>query len=289
MITARAFAKINWTLDILGGREDGYHEMDMLMQSVSCFDTLCCEHCDDVLFSCDDASLVGPDNLVLRAATLLRERFGVKDGADMRLVKRIPVQAGLGGGSADAAAALVALNRLWGIGLGPGDLEELGAHLGSDVPFCVRGGIARARGRGERLARLRPSIDCGIVIVMPETGLSTRAVFKAFDARCGAPSEATPRAIAAMEHGELSAFAKSLGNSLAPVAQVMVPDIGRARETLTHLGALSAQISGSGPAVFGVFESFDAALCAAERAKETWTRVLCTRPVACGVDIAEEA
>ena len=146
MLEIQAHAKINWTLDAVGKRPDGYHELDMLMQSVSLHDTLTMQEADSLVLMLSQGARVPDDgnNLVLRAARRLMEATGVERGAIMTLQKRIPVAAGMGGGSADAAAVLVGLNRLWRLGLKQTELEEIGLSIGADVPFCVRGGLVRA-------------------------------------------------------------------------------------------------------------------------------------------------
>ena len=199
MLCLAAYAKINWTLDILGTRPDGYHLMDMLMQTVSLCDLLWMEEAEDLTLEAvpggteraarsktnDGLSSAGvryyESNLVYRAALLLRERCGVRRGARIQLEKRIPSGAGMGGGSADCAAALKGLNALWGLGLSRAELLSLGLKLGADVPFLITGGLARVGGIGERIQPLLPAPQVWLVLVQPCEGLSTREVFSAFD------------------------------------------------------------------------------------------------------------
>ena len=183
MLKTHANAKINWALAIEGRRDDGYHEMDMLMQSISLHDTLTFEESDALSLSVNGAAPVWDDkNLVCRAAELLRRETGCRRGAAIALEKRIPARAGLGGGSADGAAALRALNRLWALHLSEERLLELGLSLGADFPFCLTGGLQRVRGIGERLTKLRANVSPELILAMPDEGLSTGAVFQAFDA-----------------------------------------------------------------------------------------------------------
>lgn len=170
MIVERAYAKLNLTLEVLRKREDGYHDLASIMQTVDLWDELSFEEADEIEFECSDESLSGRDNLVVRAAEILRDEVEVGRGVRVFLRKRIPVAAGLGGGSADAAAALRGLNRLWCLGLSEGELAEIGAKVGSDVPFLVSGGTAMVSGRGEVLELLPdPGID-RVVIVTPKVG-----------------------------------------------------------------------------------------------------------------------
>ena len=177
-LTARANAKINWSLSVLGVRPDGYHELDMLMQSVSLHDTLAFEESDGLSLSVDGRPAAWDEkNLVCRAASLLRARCGQTRGVRVSLVKRIPAMAGLGGGSADGAATLLALNRLWELNLPMTELLSLGLSLGADFPFCLTGGLQRVRGVGELLQPLDAPSSPGLLLVMPDEGLSTGAVF----------------------------------------------------------------------------------------------------------------
>ena len=181
-IICEAHAKINWSLNILGVREDGYHELDMLMQGVELCDELSFERARWLTLTVDGQPLpVGERNLVVRAANALNDYMGQRNGARIRLTKRIPARAGLGGGSADCAAALLALNRLWNLRLPTPVLMEIGANLGADVPFCILGGLARVGGFGERLTPLPDAPSIPLAMVTPGDGLSTAAVFRAWD------------------------------------------------------------------------------------------------------------
>lgn len=259
----RANAKINWTLDTVGVRADGYHLLDMLMQSISLHDTLTLEPAEDITFSAGGATRVPQDesNLALRAALALRGYTGTERGAAIHLHKRIPSGAGLGGGSADAAAVLHGLNALWELNLPLETLLQLGLTLGADVPFCLTGGLARVQGIGEVIAPL----PCGsrvyhLVIVQPCRGLSTPQVFRALDGMdISASRPNTPQALSALTGGNLALLADSLGNTLQPVAISMRPQIRQAITTLREHGARAAQMTGSGSAVFGVFATAAAA------------------------------
>lgn len=250
-----ARGKINWTLDITGQRHDGYHLMDMLMQPVTLADTVTLTSADDLTLSCGGEPLLSADehHLALRAAHALQKATGCTRGAAIHVHKRIPVGAGMGGGSADAAAVLLGLNRLWGLGLTQAQLEAIGLTLGADVPFCLRGGLARVRGIGEEMTPLPCGRTWPLCVIQPCEGLSTGAVFAAYHARPGTVRPATDDAALALALGDLSGLARSLGNVLQPVSEQLRPEIAGAVRALMAAGAFAALMTGSGSAVFGVF------------------------------------
>lgn len=261
----KAHAKINWALDILERRADGYHLMNMVMQSVALCDELCIEPAPALSLSVDGAP-AGEDNLVMRAARALQRHTGTNLGAKMALTKRIPAQAGLGGGSADCAAALKALNELWGLGLDWARLLEIGEQLGADVPFCLTGGLARVSGIGEVIAPVQGAPRIPLALVRPGGGLSTAAVFRLWD---GGGFPATPFDAAALTDALVQRDAPAVGrlcvNALTAPAVQLLPEIGRTLDELCRLGAFAAFMTGSGSTVVGAFED-DAAAQAAARA-----------------------
>ncbi len=283
MLCLKAHAKINWTLDILGTRPDGYHLMDMLMQTVSLHDTLWLEEADTLtLENASDAAgsvseaadaltsaavTYDQQNLVYRAAKLLQETYGVQKGARMRLHKQIPSGAGMGGGSADAATALKGLNELWQLGLPQKELLTLGLRLGADIPFLLTGGLARVRGIGEGIESLYPAPQVHLVLLQPCGGLSTKEVFGAFDAL--EPSALirpdTEGAQHALVHGELHALGQAMNNVLEGVSIPARPAIAEAARALERLGAVRGMMTGSGSVVYGVFESEQQARMAAQQ------------------------
>ena len=251
-----ACAKINWSLDITGVREDGYHLMDMLMQPVSLRDTIRLRLAEDLSLTTSGFPLLRPDenHLALRAARLLKAATGTPLGAAISVHKRIPVGAGMGGGSADAAGVLWGLNRLWNTGLSLAELEALGLQLGADVPFCLRGGLTRTRGIGEDMENLTCERFFPLIVVQPCRGLSTREIFRLWQADSN-PHPDTDTAVQALREGDLVRLRASLGNVLQPVSSGLRPEIGQAIRKLKETGADISLMTGSGSAVFGVFRS----------------------------------
>lgn len=260
-LEVRAHAKINWSLGICGMRSDGYHELDMLMQRIGLCDELSFESAGRLTLEVNgQPEADAGHNLVIRAGRLLGEYTGCSLGARIRLQKRIPARAGLGGGSADCAAALLALNRLWNLHLPMETLMALGLKLGADVPFCLRGGLCRARGVGELLTPAPPAPAYALVLVTPGEGLSTPAVFRAWDAGGYAPAPLDNAAVQrALASGDLAAAQRLARNDLEAPAIALMPEIGRCMERFRALGAPFVRMSGSGSTVFAAFEDADAA------------------------------
>lgn len=291
MIRARAFAKINWALDILATHENGYHEMDMLMQSISLCDTLTFEEADEIIFTVSrEADPDAERNLVVRAAKLLQKETGCTKGARIDLVKRTPAMAGLGGGSGDCAAAFRALNELWNLGLSGERLTELGFSLGADVAFCMDGGLQRVRGLGEQLEQLTACGTPEMLLVMPDGGLSTGAVFGGYDRmERTMPQIDMERAQDALLRGDYAALNECAANALTPPAMQASAAVGPAIDEMYRQGAVMARMSGSGSAVFGVFRDADEA-DRAQRAlsgKYAFCERITTSPV--GVELGEMA
>lgn len=267
-----ARAKINWTLDIVGKREDGYHLMDMLMQPISLADDITLLPQEELTLSVSGFPRVnpGPENLALRAAVLLKQATDYTGGASIHVHKRIPVGAGMGGGSADAAGVLAGLNRLWGTGLTQAELETLGLQLGADVPFCLRGGLQRAQGVGELLTPL----PCGglywLVVIQPCPGLSTKEVFSRFSLEACEGKPDTQGAAEALAQGDWRRLCACLGNVLQAVSAELRPEISEAITALRAQGAAGAWMTGSGSAVFGLFTSAPAARAAAQSLRPRW-------------------
>ena len=275
----QARAKVNLTMDVLRRRPDGYHEVDLLMQSVSLCDTLQVSQSDRLTLEIEGDLPVSDDNLVLRAARLLAEHARLEPRATLRLVKRIPVAAGLGGGSADAAAALVGLNQLWQLELPQRELLVLGARLGADVPFCIAGGCCRATGIGTELQRADSRLALHLVILKPCEGLLTREVFGGLVLDGFTHHPNTPGAFEAAQAGDVDALIRCMGNVLEGPAMAKRPQIAQALGELTALGALHARMSGSGSAVFGLFDSQERAAQAALQLRRRYSECYAAQSV----------
>ena len=272
----QARGKINWTLDITGRREDGYHLMDMLMQPIALCDTLCLEPASDLTLTVEGGMPLsaGEDNLVLRAARALQVHGSVQAGARMRLMKRIPMGAGLGGGSADAAAALKGLNALWGLGLDLPSLCLIGEKLGADIPFCLHDAPRRVQGIGEILSPMESRVY-PLVLVQPCEALSTKEVFAAYHSAAVKNPE-TGRAMIALAAGDLAALRKFGGNVLESASIPLRPPIAEAKNALYQSGAAFAQMTGSGSVVFGAYDTAAAARSAYQALKNRYSCCILT-------------
>lgn len=251
MITKHAKAKINLTLDILGKRDDGYHEVEMVMQSIDLADIVTLEDAEDIIVETDLAELADDrTNLAYRAAELLRDTYGEGRGAHIRIEKKIPLAAGLAGGSSDAAAVLLGLNELWGLGRTMDELTALGARLGSDVPFCMIGGTMLATGRGEILTKA-PSLGVyPLVLVKPPLGVSTAAAYGGYRADNVDVHPTADRMTEAIASGDIQRVYDAMGNVLETVTIPLRPEIAEVKRALIEAGADKAMMSGSGPTVF---------------------------------------
>ena len=255
MITVRAPAKLNLYLRVVGKRADGYHEIETLFERIDLADELTFEARprELSLTSTDPRLSCGEDNLVLKAARLLQAESGTPRGACIHLVKRIPIAAGLGGGSSDAAATLRGLNTLWGLQLDPPRLAQLAARLGSDVPFFLSAAsFAVGRGRGERCEPLDESLSLAHVLVVPEERLSTREVYASAQIDLTASKPSITMVAHALRNGSLGELAHGLWNDLAPEAIRRCPVIATIQTSLRERGCLGTLVSGSGASVFGL-------------------------------------
>lgn len=266
-ITIKAHAKINWSLNILATRDDGYHQLDMLMQSLELCDELSFENARWLTLSVDGQSLpVGGRNLVIKAAQALNDYMGQRRGARIQLKKHIPVRAGLGGGSADCAAALLALNQLWNLRLTPPALMAIGKTLGADVPFCMTGGLARVGGIGEDLRPLPAPPRIPLAMVTPGGGLSTARVFRAWDEGGYPVARADMDALAdALSRGDLTLAQRLSFNALEAPAVKLLPAVAQAMDAFTHLDAKFVRMTGSGSTVFAAFSTLEQAQAAARQ------------------------
>ncbi|MCA1816622.1 MAG: 4-(cytidine 5'-diphospho)-2-C-methyl-D-erythritol kinase [Acidobacteria bacterium] len=267
-----SFAKINLSLRVLGRRADGYHELRTVFQTISLRDRLTFRESDGSTLElvCDNCASEGvptdDSNLVARAARLLRERFNVTRGARVALEKIIPAGGGLGGGSSNAAVALIGLARLWRIETTREELTELGASLGADVPFFFTGGTALGTGRGDRVAPLEDAARSCLVVIAPRVKISTAEAFRALRAPALTKDFAPVNLLVSRGGSNFSdSLRAGLANDFEPAIFSRHPEVARARDALTEAGATAALLTGSGSSVFGVFENQGGA----ERARES--------------------
>lgn len=260
-------AKINLGLDVIRKREDGYHEVKMIMQSIRLFDrlTLTKSKTPGIRLSTNLNFLpVNEDNLVYRSAKLLMDEFEITDGLDIRLDKRIPVAAGMAGGSTDAASCMLAINRLFELRLSTRKLMERGVKLGADIPYCIMKGTALSEGIGEILTPLPKAPDCYILIAKPGFHVSTKFVYSnlKLDEHTIHPDVDTM--IDCIQKNDLHGLCDNMDNILETVTIPEHPEIGIIKKTMLENGALGSLMSGSGPTVFGVFDDLDKAKAAKE-------------------------
>lgn len=259
-IWLNAPAKINLGLDVIRKREDGYHEVRMIMQSIRLFDRLTITKnkkpgirlkTNLKFLPCDE------NNLVYKCARQISKEFNLRDGLDIKLEKRIPVAAGMAGGSADAAACLIALNKLYGLGLSVDELMERGLQFGADIPYCILKGTALSEGIGESLTPLNAAPDAHVLIVKPGIHVSTKFVYSNLNLTDQTRHPDIHSLIDAIQNDDLYELAANMGNILEDVTIEKHPEISVIKNTMMENGALGALMSGSGPTVFGLFDNED--------------------------------
>jgi 4-diphosphocytidyl-2-C-methyl-D-erythritol kinase len=272
MLTLKAHAKINWFLRVTGKRADGFHEIESLFQRVSLRDELTFEEASS-LSVVTEAAIPSDDNLVIKAALKLRETAGVTKGARLGLIKNIPIAAGLGGGSSDAAVTLTGLNNLWELGFPDERLGEMAAELGSDVPFFLGGPSALATGRGEKLSLVDSGKSVALLLLNPGIGVSAGWAYSNLQGFSEEDSGYADSFLQNLVSGDWAALREMAVNDLeAPVVKKH-PVVGELKAALIETGALYAAMSGSGPTVFGIFPDTEAAKRASETIKSPWSAV----------------
>ncbi|MCI8358846.1 MAG: 4-(cytidine 5'-diphospho)-2-C-methyl-D-erythritol kinase [Lachnospiraceae bacterium] len=270
-IVRNAYAKINLGLDVLRRREDGYHEVKMIMQTIGLYDTLTFTRKEEpgIELKIDRAGLdTGKGNLICRAAEMLFAEAGISPGVEIFLEKRIPIAAGMAGGSTDAAAALLGLNDLLELGYPLERLQALSVKLGADIPYCLMGGTALAEGIGEVLTKLPAPPPCVLTVAKPDIDVSTKFVYENLHADTLAFHPDIDGMEAAIRNGSLSGITERMGNVLETVTVREYPVIDGIKELMKAAGAENALMSGSGPTVFGIFAEEETARKAAEQIKE---------------------
>lgn len=251
----KAYAKINLGLDVVKRLPDGYHQVKMILQTVGIFDELTLEKADSGITLTTDAPglSTGSDNLVCKAAELMREKYHITEGISIHLKKKIPIAAGMAGGSTDAAATMKGISRLFGLDAPLPQLMEYGVSIGADVPYCIMGGTALAEGIGDVLTALPPAPECVILVAKPDISVSTKYVYEHLDA-AGLKSHPDIDGMrAAIEVGSLQGILDRMGNVLETVTIPAHPVIDTIKRRMRELGAVNSLMSGSGPTVFGIF------------------------------------
>lgn len=254
----KALAKINLGLDVLGRRENGYHDVRMVMQSVYLYDDVKIEKTEEPGISLETNLYFLPtdeSNIAYKAAQMLIQEFQLKQGVRITLLKHIPVAAGMAGGSSNAAAVLFGMNRLFALHLSVEELMRRGVKLGADVPYCIMRGTVLAEGIGEKLTALPPMPKCVVLIAKPSFSVSTRVVYEALDAGKMYKHPDIDGLVKGLESGSLGQIAGCMGNILEEVTIPMYPVIEEIKQEMKAQGALNAMMSGSGPTVFGLYES----------------------------------
>ncbi len=266
----KAYAKINLGLDVIGRLENGYHEVKMVMQTVGIYDVLDFQRTEGgIVITTDSGELpTGEDNLIYKAAKLMIEKYGIKEGVKIHLEKHIPIAAGMAGGSTDAAATLKGMNRLFDLGCTLKDLMELGVQIGADVPYCVMGGTALAEGIGEKLTPLAPAPDCYVLVAKPDINVSTKYVYEHLDAQEIVKHPDIDGMVEAIAEESLQGILDRMENVLETVTVSAYPVIRTIKERMKELGAINSLMSGSGPTVFGIFVEKDMARRAYDKLEE---------------------
>ncbi|NLL78148.1 MAG: 4-(cytidine 5'-diphospho)-2-C-methyl-D-erythritol kinase [Clostridiales bacterium] len=283
-ITRNAYAKINLGLDVIRRREDGYHEVKMIMQSIGLCDTLTFTRKDEagIVVVTDKKELPGDENnLIYRAAKLLTDTCRIKQGVHISLEKKIPMAAGMAGGSTDAAAVFHGMNEMFSLGLSVDEMCGLAVKIGADVPYCIKGGTALAEGIGEQLTDLPGMPDCFLLIAKPDIDVSTRFVYENLHADSLEDHPDIDGMIDAIRRRDLGGVTERLGNVLETVTVKKYPEVEEIKNFMKEHGALNALMSGSGPTVFGIYDSKEKALEARtglERGK-TAKQIFVTVPV----------
>lgn len=272
-ISLKAYAKINLALDVLGRRENGYHDVKMIMQNLDIYDELDFELIgpgDEIIIEANREDIpTDGRNLIAKAIRLMYEEYKVSSSIKVKLVKNIPVEAGMAGGSTDCAAALKAVNELFSLGADTNKLMELGVKLGADVPYCVLSQAALSEGIGEILTPIKGLKNCFVLVAKPPVGVSTAMVYKNLKLDESLKHPDVDGMVEALKNEDLNGVAERLGNVLESVTTVLYPEIDKLKDTMKEHGALNAIMSGSGPTVFGLYEDEETAKTAAEFIKQS--------------------
>ncbi|MEA4825498.1 4-(cytidine 5'-diphospho)-2-C-methyl-D-erythritol kinase [Clostridium sp. JNZ J1-5] len=277
----KAHAKINISLDVVGKREDEYHLLKMIMQNIELYDLLEIEVTDNgINIECNKPYIPNDErNLAYKAAKLFMDTYGIKDGINIKINKNIPVAAGLAGGSADAAAVLIAMKKIYDMNISYEELSNLGLKIGADVPYCIKGGTVLCEGIGEILTPLKPFAGHSLVLVKPNFGVSTKEVYRNLDISRIYKHPNTEELIKAMERNDLKYVSENMKNVLENVTMKKHTVLKDIKERMCRCGALGSMMSGSGPSIFGLFDDMLKAQRCYDHFKEKYNEVYITRTI----------
>lgn len=289
-IKLRARAKINLSIDIKGILPNGYHEVEMVMQSIELSDYLWIRKTkrDFKMSSSNSILPIDKRNIVYRTWKLMKDRFKIEENVDIFLEKNIPIAAGMAGGSADSAAILVGVNKLFNLGLENEDLREISKELGSDIAFCIDGGASIARGSGTDLESIKGlDRDLNILVCKPNASVSTKRIYDEFDRKSGKNFSRpdNKKIVSALEDNNIDDLTLSMENVLEPITKSKIKDIGYIEDTMRDFGASVSMMSGSGPTVFGLFESRKKTLRCSEKLRKFYSQTHVTSASKKGVEI----
>ena len=288
-IDLKSRAKINLSIDVLGKRDDGYHIVDMIMQTIDLYDNLKITKIDGDFIKIKSNSKDIPlnqNNIVYKAADILKKRFNIKDGVEIYIQKNIPVAAGMAGGSSNAAAVLVGLNKVWNLGLSESQLKEIGLQLGADVPFCITGGSALAQGIGEELTNIHGlSENVNILVCKPDIFVSTKEVYQSLDMNKVQKRPKNEKLIESLKNDDIKYVCENMVNVLEEVTASKHKEIKQIESVMMKNKALGSMMSGSGPTVFGLFDDKEYAIKAKEELLINYNQVYLVNSSNKGVEI----
>ncbi|MBC6004530.1 MAG: 4-(cytidine 5'-diphospho)-2-C-methyl-D-erythritol kinase [Paeniclostridium sp.] len=288
-IDLKSRAKINLSIDVLGKRDDGYHIVEMIMQTIDLYDNLKITKIegDFIKIKSDSEDIpLNQDNIVYKAADILKKRFNIKDGVEISIQKNIPVAAGMAGGSSNAAAVLVGLNKVWNLGLSESELKEIGLQLGADVPFCITGGSALAQGIGEELTNIHGlSEGVNILVCKPDIFVSTKEVYQSLDMNKVQKRPENQKLIESLKNDDIKYVSENMVNVLEEVTASKYKEIKQIEATMMKNKALGSMMSGSGPTVFGLFDNKEYAIKAKEELLIDYNQVYLVNSSNKGVEI----
>ncbi|EQK40471.1 4-(cytidine 5'-diphospho)-2-C-methyl-D-erythritol kinase [[Clostridium] bifermentans ATCC 638] len=288
-IDLKSRAKVNLSIDVLGKREDGYHLVEMIMQTIDLYDKLKITEIEENSILIKSNSLDIPlneDNIMYKAVNLLKNQFNIEKGIEISIEKNIPVAAGMAGGSSNAAAVLVGLNKLWNLGLSENELKDIGLKLGADVPFCITGGSALAEGIGEELTNIKglPE-DLNILVCKPNIFVSTKEVYQSLNMDKVKRRPQNKKLIDALQKEDVKFISENMVNVLEEVTSLKYSEIGQIEDIMIKNKALGSMMSGSGPTVFGLFDNKDCAIKAKEDLQAKYNQVYLVKSSNKGVEI----